>query len=135
MKKGFIGPLGDDLPSIIAILLALTVFFSGIVYTLNVYNQKIDDMQALKGSVDIAKAILDKGILSGTDQANIDPEEARYVARSYGLKHGVYLDEDTNGVCPPDTYRFSYLVAAYTGAGATGADVGLHTLVLCTWRE
>lgn len=135
MRKGFIGPLGDDLPSIIAILLALTVFFSSMVYTMNIYNQKIEDMQALKGSVDIAKAILDKGILSGTNQADIDPLEAQYVAQSYGLKHGVYLDSDTNNVCPADSYRFSYLVAAYAGAGTTGADIGLHSLVLCTWRE
>ena len=45
MKKGFIGPIGDDLPSVIAVMLALGLFFSSVRYALNAYDQKIDNFQ------------------------------------------------------------------------------------------
>lgn len=39
-KKGFIGPIGDDLPSLIPIVVSLLLFFTIFSVTLNAYNSK-----------------------------------------------------------------------------------------------
>lgn len=39
-KKGFIGPIGDDLPSLIPLVFALMIFFSVFTFTWNVFDQK-----------------------------------------------------------------------------------------------
>jgi len=123
MRKGFIGPIGDDLPSIIAIMLALGLFFSAVVYTLDTYNQKIADMDALKGSIEIGRVIMDRGILT-----EVKPAAANYVKESYGLEYDAYLDNDQN-ICEEGAYRFTYLVAAFDEG-----SIGLHRLTICTWK-
>jgi len=126
MKKGFIGPIGDDLPSIIALMLAMGLFFSSVVYVINVYNQKIADMDMLKGSIEIGRAVMDKGVLT-RDDLDSNPN-ADYVAKSYNLNYDVYLESDTNS-CSMESLRFSYLVAM-NDAG----KIELHTMMLCTWK-
>lgn len=39
MKKGFIGPIGDDMPSLIPILFSLVIFFTTFTATFNVFEQ------------------------------------------------------------------------------------------------
>jgi hypothetical protein len=126
MRKGFIGPIGDDLPSIIALMLALGLFFSAVIYTLNVYNQKIADMDMLKGSIEIGRAVMNKGVLT-KDDLDSNPN-ADYVAKSYALSYDSYLESDKNN-CQLEALRFSYLVAV-NDAG----KIGLHTMMLCTWK-
>ncbi len=126
MRKGFIGPIGDDLPSIIALMLAMGLFFSSVVYVINVYNQKIADMDLLKGSIEIGRAVMDKGVLT-RDDLDSNPN-ADYVAKSYSLSYDAYLESDQNS-CSMEALRFSYLVAV-NDAGR----IGLHTLMLCAWK-
>jgi len=126
MRKGFIGPIGDDLPSIIALMLAMGLFFSSVIYVINVYNQKIADMDMLKGSIEIGRAVMNKGVLT-RDDLDSNPN-ANYVAKSYSLSYDVYLESDTNS-CSMESLRFSYLVAM-NDAG----KIGLHTMMLCTWK-
>jgi len=125
MRKGFIGPIGDDLPSIIALMLAMGLFFSSVIYVVNVYNQKIDDMNLLKGSLEIGRAIMADAILTRGD---LDSPNANYVAKSYGLSYDAYLDGDKNN-CREDALKFSYLVAVNEEG-----KVNLHTMMLCTWK-
>ncbi len=128
MKKGFIGPIGDDVPSLIAIILAMGLFFTGFLHAMDVYNQKIVDMEALKGSVEIARAVLGEGILSYDDWSNIDSQAIDHIAKSYSLDKKVFLDD--KATCDENAYRFSYLVAVYGSSG----DVELHKMVVCTKR-
>ena len=126
MRKGFIGPIGDDLPSIIALMLAMGLFFSSVIYVINVYNQKIADMDMLKGSIEIGRAVMNKGVLT-RDDLDSNPN-ANYVAKSYSLSYDVYLESDKN-TCSMESLRFSYLVAV-NDAG----KIELHTMMLCTWK-
>ena len=121
MKKAFLGPIGDDLPSIIALMLALGIFFSAIAYTMEVYNQKIAETETLKGSLEIGRAVMDKGLLT-----DIDNPVADHVAFSYGLSHKEFLDNVPDGECVK-SYRYNYLVAMQELGG-----VNLHTLIICT---
>jgi hypothetical protein len=124
MRKGFMGPLGDDLPSIISIMLALSLFFSGVVYSLNTYNQKIGDMEILKGSIEIQRMILDTGFVSV-----LKPKKADDAAYSYGLLYDAYLNDGTNS-CPKKAHKFSYLIA-----DSSSGDMKLAKLVICTWKR
>jgi len=121
MKKGFLGPIGDDLPSIIALMLAMGIFFSAISYTMNIYNQKIAETETLKGSLEIGRAIMDKGLLT-----TIDNPMADHVAFSYSLGYKKFLDSVPADECVK-TYRYNYLVAVQEPGG-----VKLHTLIICT---
>ena len=130
MKKGFIGPIGDDLPSILAILLALGLFFSAVTFTLNIYNEKVGTVQMLKGSIEIGRVVLEQGLVTV-----INPPGASYVATSYGLKYDVYLDyaspEPTTANCPADnSYKFNYMVSVYDEIKGTI----LHTLTVRTCK-
>jgi len=124
MRKGFIGPIGDDLPSIISIVLALGLFFSGVTYALDTYNQKIADMELLKGSVEIARAVMENGTVS-----TVKTKKADEVAYSYSLFYDAYLNDAANS-CPAKAHRFSYLVA-----DSSSGDIELAKLVICTWRR
>jgi len=121
MKKGFLGPIGDDLPSIIALMLAMGIFFSAISYTMNIYNQKIAETETLKGSLEIGRAVMDKGLLTA-----IDNPVADQVAFSYGLNYNQFLDNVPDGECVK-SYRYNYLVAMQEPG-----SVKLHTLIICT---
>lgn len=51
-EKGFLGPIGDDLPSLIPLTFALIIFFATFTFSLNSFEQKnaliSDDMDTLK---------------------------------------------------------------------------------------
>ena len=108
MGKGFIGPIGDDLPSLIAVMLALGLFFSGIVVALNTYNQKISSLNLLQGGVDMSRALLSTPVFHGCSAfASLD-----FLTESYGVGAEVNLGywEDSSEAIPSgkcDVRQFS----------------------------
>ena len=132
MKKGFIGPLGDDLPSVVAIVLAMGLFFSGLLYAINTYNQKIVGLEVLRGSIDIGRVVTGEGIIIG-DLSSLK-SKADTTARSAGLNFELYFADSPSatqtGQCGDNWYRFNYLVAYMQST----SDITLRTLVLCTGR-
>lgn len=133
MKKGFIGPLGDDLPSVVIIVLAMGLFFSGLLFAINTYNQKIVSLQVLRGSLDIGRVVTDEGIIVG-DSLSILKAKADIVAKTSGLKFELYFADNQPGTktgdCGSSWYKFNYLVAYLSST----SDIVLRTLVLCTGR-
>lgn len=131
MKKGFIGPLGDDLPSVVAIVLALSIFFAGLAFALNTYNQKIAGLDILKGSMDVGRVITGEGII--TENLNSLKSKAETTAHSYGIDFELYFADDPGtktGDCDPNWYVFNYLVTTWY----KGEDIQLRTLVLCVGK-
>jgi hypothetical protein len=133
LNRGFIGPIGDDLPSLIMIVLALTLFFSGVLFCLNAYNQKIDNANLLTGAMDISRAVTINGLVSNNLVS--EREKARDIAQSYGLKYDVYFAKDSPVNCPEDSnnrlanaHTFGYLVAKLKSSG----DIVLDTLIIRT---
>lgn len=125
MKKGFIGPIGDDLPSVIAVMLALGLFFSSVTYALNAYDQKIDNLAVLKGSLEISRIFLGEGLLQQTISSDL-MKRADYIAISYGLEYAVGYDIS----CEDGDYILRYLVATWDNE-----ESELRTLVLCIRRR
>jgi len=52
--KGFIGPIGFDLPSIMPIVFAIIVFFSAVSYSYTTVNEKNNVLDSIESSIKIA---------------------------------------------------------------------------------
>ena len=67
-KKGYIGAIGDDLPSLIPIFLGLMIFFSVFLSTYNIYkdNTKIYSLQ--NEAISISSTIKEEPLISDYDQ-------------------------------------------------------------------
>lgn len=139
MRKGFIGPIGDDLPSLVTILLALGIFFSSLTFTFNAYNEKIASMNKLKGSIDIARVVTQDGLIIEGGSAEIALQDlkdrATPTARSYGLDLELsYIDDigdrfPKTGDCGTDWFTFRYLMATVPGEDVRFVE--LKTLEIC----
>jgi hypothetical protein len=123
IRKGFIGPIGDDLPSILGIVLALGLFFAGMAYSFNVYNQKIDNLRTMKGAIEITRVITKYGVITDPAAQN---QDAADVAQSYGLDSRANFDSP-HSECDEPFYVFTYLVM--------GPSSDLRTLYICVWEE
>lgn len=60
MNKGFIGSIGDDLPSLIPLFFALMIFFAGLAFVFTSINEKNSQMNIYLDSLTIAKSALGK---------------------------------------------------------------------------
>lgn len=129
MKKGFIGPLGDDLPSLIAIMLALTLFFSGLTFAMQTFNTKQGKVRLMKGAIDISRALIKDPILSENPEDLMKGVEANSIAENNNLEF--YLDygpEKLEEGCGEDAVHFSYLVSRQNSG-----EVEIDTLRVCVW--
>jgi len=93
--KGFIGPIGDDLPAIVIIIMALTLFFSGMAFTLKVYNDKVENINYLMGAIDISRVMLAYGKVNSADVLTV-ANSGDFVAKSYGLRYDIQVKGVTN---------------------------------------
>lgn len=128
MKKGFIGPLGDDLPTVLAIMLSLTLFFSGLYFSLDTYNVKMRNIGTLLGAVDVSNSVLRYGII--TSDTGALESQARPSAGSYGLDLKVYFKSSPPAQpCPDNAVKMVYFVARDTANGILP-----DALTICVWK-
>ncbi len=62
--RGYLGPIGDDIPSLIPIIVGLITFFSAFTFTLNEYNQRSQSFSADRDTLIIANALKGDSYLS-----------------------------------------------------------------------
>lgn len=63
-KKGYIGAIGDDLPSLIPIFLGITIFFSVFLSTYNVYRNNTDYYSLKNDAINISGIIKEDPLFS-----------------------------------------------------------------------
>jgi len=68
MKKGFIGSIGDDLPSLIPLFFALMIFFVGLAFAFTTINTKNITINTYVDSLTIAKTALSDASYSNYDE-------------------------------------------------------------------
>jgi hypothetical protein len=56
-QRGYLGPIGDDIPSLIPILVGLITFFAAFTFTLNEYNSCTQSFSADRDTLIIANAL------------------------------------------------------------------------------
>jgi len=66
-KKGFLGPIGDDLPSLIPLIFALVIFFSTFTFAFTVFNQKNSDFQSDLDVMNIARVLKGTNLISSIE--------------------------------------------------------------------
>jgi hypothetical protein len=132
--KGFIGPVGDDIPSIISILLALGLFFSGVTYALNAFNEKEETTYVLRGALEMGRAATRDVIMTETIQQPVI-DRVSLVAQSYGINFTSddikYYEEGDDKPCLDNDYLIKHLVPVQ---GDTLEDITLRQLVICVRR-
>ncbi len=124
--KGFIGPLGDDLPSILPILLGLMLFFAAYQYSMGIYDERVAKTDVLKGGIEVSKAALAGGLISGDTDALMNKSER--VAASYGISQHIVLDVP-DAECE-GAYVLSFLAAVEDPQNVTA----LRTVYICVRR-
>lgn len=67
-KKGYIGAIGDDLPSLIPIFVGLTIFFAVFLSTYNVYRNNTDLYSLRNDAINISGIIKESPIISDQNQ-------------------------------------------------------------------
>ena len=95
-SKGFIGAIGDDLPSIIPLVIALLLFFSVFSSTLNVYNSRNATFTQRIETISVARALKGSSLLIGTadfaencKMAKLKPRPYSFIAAVYPANHPV----------------------------------------------
>ncbi|MFH0970710.1 MAG: hypothetical protein V1776_04605 [Candidatus Diapherotrites archaeon] len=56
-SRGYLGPIGDDIPSLIPILVGLITFFAAFTFTLNEYNARATSFSADRDTLIVANAL------------------------------------------------------------------------------
>ena len=100
--KGFIGPLGDDFPSIFPIVAGVVLFFGTLAYANGVIQEKNDYLEVRKAALGLSYLVtrtgsVDYGSLDTPDTGACDNELDAY-AKSRGVKYQVILKSACNGL-------------------------------------
>lgn len=101
LEKGFLGPIGDDLPSLIPLLFALLVFFSTFSFSFGVFNSENTSFQE-----DIAVLNVSR-ILKGTNYITSYNDFAQKCA-SINISSTKFIAGITNYFTAPDAYAGQY---------------------------
>ncbi len=65
MRRGYIGPIGDDFPSIFPLLFGLLIFFSSLFMAYSAYQAKDNTVQAMKANIMISRAVRYQVVFDG----------------------------------------------------------------------
>ena len=63
--KGFLGPIGDDLPSLIPLLFGLAIFFSSFTFAYQAFDAENANFKYAIKSMDLAKTVKSDSFISG----------------------------------------------------------------------
>lgn len=98
-SKGFIGPIGDDLPSLIPIVISLVIFFSIFTLTLTTYNSKNALIRQQIEMTSIARELKGDSLILGVDQFNKRCNDLKLKRYPYSFMVGIYsVETEINGV-------------------------------------
>ncbi len=94
--KGYLGPIGDDIPSLIPLVVGLVIFFTAFTHTLNEFNLKTRDFEADKDVLIIANTL--KGDSYISDYAEFDTACKGLRVRGLNYTAGIVLASQWNAL-------------------------------------
>ncbi len=104
-SKGFIGPIGDDLPSLVPIVISLVIFFSIFALTLSTYNSKNALIRQQIEMTSVARELKGDSLILGVDQFNNKCNDLRLKRYPYSFMAGIYSVETELGRVVDDFSR------------------------------
>ncbi len=69
--RGYLGPIGDDIPSLIPIIVGMITFFAAFTFTLNEYNQRSASFAADRDTLIIANSLKGDSYLSSFSEFDL----------------------------------------------------------------
>ncbi len=91
MKKGFVGPLGDDIPSIFPIVAGILLFVSTVAYSLSFIQAKNEYLDTRKAALGLAYIATKKGLSTVFEFDDECTNTLRPYAGARGVKFAVVL--------------------------------------------
>lgn len=102
-QKGFVGPIGDDLPSLIPLTVALLVFFAGFGFAFNHFEEKKSDFNQRLLLLGIGKTLKSDGLLDSFDKWKQNCESLSVLRYSF---RAVVFKVPTSSQTPFCNYEF-----------------------------
>lgn len=163
-RKGFIGPIGDDLPSLIPLIFSLVIFFAAFNQTLMVYRSTASRFELVLDALRISNALRGDKYINDFQEFeqlcnSVNPIGLFFKAGLVDLNEhynpidiykfvneneGIYRSGDKLFVCPPNQEEMitpnsvvmvNMLPVAYQDAEVTsGLAVRPMLLVVVVWR-
>ncbi|MDO8627723.1 MAG: hypothetical protein Q7K42_04610 [Candidatus Diapherotrites archaeon] len=78
-SKAFIGPIGDDLPSLIPIIFSLLIFFSAFTFAFNKFNEENDLIRTKLDALNVARTMKVNSFISNYEHFQKLCEDAKVV--------------------------------------------------------
>ncbi|MCX6803110.1 MAG: hypothetical protein NTY48_00905, partial [Candidatus Diapherotrites archaeon] len=89
-KRGFIGPIGDDMPSLVPIVVALLLFFTIFTMTLTSYNNKNAYLRKQTDMTSIARELKGDTLILGVAQFDKRCNNLRLKKIPYNFVSAIY---------------------------------------------
>ncbi len=157
--KGFIGPIGDDIPSIFPIVAGILLFLGTMIYVNNAVQQRNAELQLSKAALDLSYVVLEKGFMSKSEFQSVCTASARPTGERSNVHFAIILkncgqvdsqdpfegvsqcvskvdDANSNweidaGKKPASYVSFAYPVSTYCG---TQTERGIGVVNIITWH-
>jgi hypothetical protein len=132
--KGFLGPIGDDLPSLVPLLIALIIFFSTFTFTFNVFSSRSSDFRADIDSLNVTRMLRSNSYVTGYPNFNslcssITVSGTKYYAFvTENIAKGATIEGETipsySDFFKPETHFDSCEECTIDGSEPQGANCG-----------
>ncbi|MBS3070052.1 hypothetical protein J4220_00920 [Candidatus Micrarchaeota archaeon] len=131
--KGYIGPLGDDIPSIFPIVFAVLIFTGTIIYANQLISEKARQLEIREGAVSLSYLVTETGFTDAQTLGKTCKEKVGPRASSLSVKYLITLKRFCDGIpidfkstaselnpYSPETEKTSpFYIGASTRAGET----------------
>ncbi|NYZ75351.1 hypothetical protein H0O03_03775 [Candidatus Micrarchaeota archaeon] len=111
-KRGFIGPLGDDIPSIFPIVLGIVIFMGTIVYANGAYNARNADLHLRKTALELSYMATEKGTLSTQDFRDLCDKSFKPYASHAGTNFAIVFKRHCSKI---DLFNKNPFYSNYSG--------------------
>lgn len=131
LEKGYLGSIGDDLPSLIPLLFALLIFFSVFSFTLNIFNENKILFEKEFELIQIADSLKYDGYINGFNETdlrnNLLPNTFTALCNSVSITRTNFRAGLTNFLTAPEennsaTFDLFNPLLFYEGEVCTNAD-------------
>ncbi|MEM4255336.1 MAG: hypothetical protein QXR53_03335 [Candidatus Norongarragalinales archaeon] len=96
--KAYIGPLGDDIPSIFPIVFAILIFTGTIIYANQLISAKAKQLEIRDGLISLSYLVTETGFIDNSTLAATCDGKVKPRAASLGVKYLITLKRFCNGI-------------------------------------
>ncbi len=84
--RGFLGPIGDDLPSIFPIVFGILIFMGTMMYAFNELSARDNYLEIRKATLSLSQVVMQRGYLSDAGFTNACESEYKTLARRQSVR-------------------------------------------------